>query len=154
SIGTVLVPGGSPVPGLNTRKAHTTVEIREGQTLAIAGLLVLTLDGQTSRIPVMGDLPVIGTFFSNTTSNRTEKELIVLVTPYLVEPVNHGQVPPSPGDEVNAPTDLELYLCHRIEGLTGTDWRATVDYPGGPQRLHHLMRLEDRYLQGPHGFCD
>src|SRR5262249_36839778 len=93
TLGTVLVPGGTPVPGLNTRKAHTVVEMRQGQTLAIAGLLQLTVDGQTSRIPLLGDLPLAGPLFSNTTSNRIEKELIVLVTPYLIEPMNACQVP-------------------------------------------------------------
>ena len=104
TIAVTLVAGGSPVPGLNTRKAQTTVELREGQTLAIAGLLQLTLNGKTDRIPGLGDLPIIGPFFSNTTSERIEKELVVLVTPYLVEPMNHDQVPPTPGDEVKGPT--------------------------------------------------
>src|SRR5207245_8756461 len=53
-----LVSGGSPVPGLTSRKAHTTVELRQGQTLAIAGLLQVTLDGNTARIPGLGDLPI------------------------------------------------------------------------------------------------
>jgi pilus assembly protein CpaC len=154
TIGTTLVPGGSPVPGLNVRNAHTTVEMREGQTLAIAGLLQLSLDGQTSRIPGLGDLPILGPFFSNTTSNRIEKELIVLVTPYLIEPLNHDQVPPSPGDEVNGPNDLEFYLLNRIEGRTGRDHRATVEYDDALRVLRCLMRLEDRHVQGPHGFCD
>src|SRR5208337_5018841 len=100
TIAVTLVAGGSPVPGLNTRKAQTTVELREGQTLAIAGLLQLTLNGETDRIPGLGDLPILGPFFSNTSSQRIEKELVVLVTPYLVEPMSHGQVPPTPGDEV------------------------------------------------------
>src|SRR5262249_42865674 len=59
TLGTTLVPGGSPVPGLNSREAKTTVELRQGETLAIAGLLQLTLDGQTSRIPLLGDLPIL-----------------------------------------------------------------------------------------------
>src|SRR5262249_43548927 len=74
SIATTLVAGGTPVPGLNTRKAQTTVELRQGQTLAIAGLIQLTLSGQTTRIPGLGDLPILGPFFSNTTGQRQEKE--------------------------------------------------------------------------------
>jgi pilus assembly protein CpaC len=154
AIGTVIVPGGSPVPGLNTRRAHTTVEMRQGQTLAIAGLLQLTLDGQTSRIPGLGDLPILGPFFSNTTSNRIEKELIVLVTPYLIEPNNPDQVPPSPGDEVNGPNDLEFYLLNRIEGRTGVDARATTNYDDPCYLLRCLMGLHHSHVQGPHGFTD
>src|SRR5207248_3191491 len=60
TVATTLVAGGSPVPGLNKRSAHTTVELHQGQTLAIAGLLSLTLDGTTTRIPGLGDLPILG----------------------------------------------------------------------------------------------
>ena len=123
SIAVTLVAGGSPVPGLDTRKALTTVELEQGQTLAIAGLLQLQLNGTTHRIPGLGDLPIIGPFFSNTSSSRTEKELVVLVTPYLIEPMHHDQVPPTPGDEVKEPNDLELFFLNRIESRTGKDFR-------------------------------
>jgi pilus assembly protein CpaC len=154
ALGTVLVPGGSPVPGLNTRKVHTVVEMREGQTLAIAGLLQLTLDGSTQRIPGLGDLPVLGPFFSNTTNNRVEKELIVLVTPYLVEPMRQDQVPPSPGDEVKTPNDLEFYLLNRIEGRTGHDWRSTTEYDNRLPIVRCLLRLDSAHVRGPHGYCE
>jgi pilus assembly protein CpaC len=154
TLGTVLVPGGTPVPGLNTRKAHTVVEMKEGQTLAIAGLLQVSLDGTTNRLPGLGDLPVLGPFFSNTSGQRIEKELIVMVTPCLVEPMNCDQVPPGPGDEVKEPTDLELYLGNRIEGRTGRDFRSTVNYESRSPLLRCLLRLENQNVRGPHGFCD
>jgi pilus assembly protein CpaC len=150
TLGTTLVPGGSPVPGLNIRQANTVVEMQQGHTLAIAGLLQLTLNGQTSRVPLFGDLPVLGPFFQNTTGQRVEKELLVLVTPYLVSPMKPGQVPPTPGDEVNEPNDLELYLLHRIEGRTGRDWRSTVSYDG--RLVRPLLKMEMDHVQGPHGF--
>jgi pilus assembly protein CpaC len=154
SIGTVLVPGGSPVPGLNVRKAHTTVELRQGQTLAMAGLLQLTLDAQTTRIPGLGDLPILGPFFSNTTHQRVEKELVILVSPYLVESLGPDQVPPSPGEEVKTPTDFEFYLLNRIEGRTGVDWRSTTEYDDALRVLRCFLRLEEEHVHGPHGFCD
>jgi pilus assembly protein CpaC len=153
SLGTIIVPGGSPVPGLNTRKSHTTVELKQGQTLAIAGLMQLTLDGSTTRIPVLGDLPYIGPFFSNTTGDRVEKELVVLVTPYLIEPLNPGQVPPGPGDEVRQPSDLEFFLLNRIEGRTGIDYRATTLYDDPLKVVRHHL-LERKYLLGPCGYSD
>ncbi|HEV3204280.1 MAG TPA: pilus assembly protein N-terminal domain-containing protein [Gemmataceae bacterium] len=153
SLGTTLVAGGSPVPGLNTRKAHTTVEMKQGQTLMIAGLMQLQMDGHTSRIPLIGDLPIIGPFFSNTTSGRVEKELVVLVTPYLVEPLNPDMVPCLPGEEVKGPTDLELYLLGRLEGRTGRDFRATTEYDDPLHLIHHL-KLERKYLAGPCGFSE
>jgi pilus assembly protein CpaC len=154
TLGTVLVPGGTPVPGLNTRKAHTVVELHQGETLAIAGLLQLTLDGSTTRIPGLGDLPILGPFFSNTTNERIEKELVVLVTPYLVEGRQAGCGIPTPGDEVNEPTDFEFYLLNRIEGRTGRDYRSTTQYDDALQVLRCLMKLQEEYVRGPHGYCD
>jgi pilus assembly protein CpaC len=154
SIGTVLVPGGTPVPGLNVRKAHTTVELNQGDTLAIAGLLQLELDAQTTRIPGFGDLPILGPFFSNTTHQRQEKELIILVSPYLVEPLKPCQVPPSPGEEVKGPTDFEFYLLNRIEGRTGVDRRSTTEYDDALHVLRCFLRLEKEHRRGPYGHCD
>jgi pilus assembly protein CpaC len=153
SIATTLVPGGSPVPGVTTRRTHTTVEMRQGQTLMISGLLQLEQTGTTRRIPVLGDLPLVGPFFSNTTSARTEKELVVMVTPYLVEPMRPGQVTPGPGDEVGEPNDLELYLLNRIESRTGEDFRSTAAWDD-PLHIRELLHLESHHVCGPQGFAN
>jgi hypothetical protein len=63
-------------------------------------------------------------------------------------------VPPSPGDEVGTPTDLEFYLLHRIEGQTGVDWRATTDYEKQMPLLRCLLRLDAGHVRGPYGYCD
>ncbi len=154
TLGTVLVAGGSPVPGLNTRRAHTVVEMREGQTLAIAGLLQVTMDGSTQRIPGLGDLPILGPFFSNTTSNRIEKELIVLVTPYLIDTTQSDQVPPVPGEDVTTPSDFEFYFLNRIEGLTGREWRSTTQYEKQLPAVRALLRLDATNVRGPFGHCE
>jgi pilus assembly protein CpaC len=153
SIAVTLVAGGSPVPGLNTRKALTTVELNQGETLAIAGLMQLQMDGTTQRIPGLGDLPIIGPFFSNTTGDRIEKELVVLVTPYLIEGMSHNQVPPTPGDEVKEPNDLEFYFLNRIEGRVGTDFRSTAKWDD-VYHLRDLLKLERKYIAGPVGFTE
>jgi pilus assembly protein CpaC len=153
SIGATLVPGGSPVPGLATRKTHTTVELHQGQTLMVSGLMQLTLNANTTRIPGLGDLPILGPFFSNTTSSRIEKELVILVTPYLVEPMNPGQVPPTPGDEVGEANDFELYFLNRIQSRTGMDFRSTESWDD-PLHIRELLHLEDKNVCGPHGFAD
>jgi len=150
SLGTEV--SGVKVPGLNTRQSHTTVEMREGQTLAIAGLMQVSLEGTTDRIPGLGDLPYLGPFFSNTTGQRVEKELVVLVTPHLVEALSADQVGPLPGEEVYEPNDLEFYLLNRIEGHTGhPEYRSTLqaDDPWGCQKR---LLMECEYVQGPHGF--
>jgi len=126
TLGTTLVPGGLPIPGLNTRRTSTTVEMNQGQTLAIAGLLQVTIEGDTARIPGLGDLPYIGPMFSNTSHDRVEKELLVMVTPYLVQPMAPEQVPPLPGSEIKDPNDAEFYFMNRIESRVGRDFRSTV----------------------------
>jgi pilus assembly protein CpaC len=152
TLGTTLVQGGTPVPGLNTRGAETTVELCQGQTLAIAGLLHVELSGDTSRIPGLGDLPYLGPLFSNTTHRRVEKELLVLVTPYLIEPMQPCQVPPVPGQSITDPNDCEFYFMNRIEGRTGFPTRATTDYE--PFTQPRLMHYEKRHIQGPVGFSE
>jgi pilus assembly protein CpaC len=144
---------GTFVPGIDSRRAETTVELREGQTLVIAGLLQVTIQGDTARIPGLGDLPYIGPFFSNTTHQRVEKELLVMVTPFLVSPMEPGEVPPSPGDEVKDPNDLEFYLMNRIEGRTGADYRSSTGWDD-PLGLVRLMKLERKRVCGPVGFSD
>jgi pilus assembly protein CpaC len=150
SLSTTLVSDGSPVPGLSTRRAHTTVELKPGQTLAIAGLLQLTLEGQSRRIPGLGDLPILGPFFSNTTSNRVEKELLVLVTPELVQAVDKDQVLSEPGEHVEDPTDFEFYLLGRIEGKTGRGYRSTIR-AADPFGVKKYRMAEDRWMVGEHG---
>ena len=145
---------GTSVPGLNTRNAHTVVELQEGQTLAIAGLMQLSLNGNTTRIPGIGDLPYIGPFFSNVTSNRVEKELVVMVTPYLIAPMLPEEVGPRPGDQVYEPNDIELYLFGRLQGRTRDYGFRSTTIIDDPLNLFRRMKLEDRSIQGPHGYSE
>jgi pilus assembly protein CpaC len=153
ALGTTLVQNGDPVPGLNTRKATTTVEMHQGETLAMAGLLQVEVDARTSRIPGLGDLPYIGPLFSNTAHKRVEKELLVLVTPYLVNPMTPEQVPPLPNQDLKDPNDLEFYLLNRIEGRTGESIPSTATWDD-PLGFVHLMKLERKCVAGPVGLSD
>ena len=138
------------MPGLNTRRTSTTVQLGQGQTLAIAGLLQVEMAGSTSRIPGLGDLPYIGPFFSNTESRRVEKELMIMVTPYLVEATDACNQVPLPGEDVMDPNDLEFYLMNRIEGRVGRPFRPTVEYEFCRPRMQ--IEYEKEYLHGPVGF--
>jgi pilus assembly protein CpaC len=142
---------GTKVPGFDTRKTTTTVEMRQGQTLAIAGLLQVEINADTRKVPGLGDIPYLGTFFSNTTHKRVEKELLVLVTPYLVAPMDPDQVPALPGAGIKEPTDLEFYLLNRIEGRTGRDFNTTQN-SDDPLHLVRLLRMEQKNVCGPVGF--
>jgi pilus assembly protein CpaC len=148
-----LVAGGDPVPGTNTRTAETTVELRQGQTLAMAGLVQLSKEGNSSRIPLLGDLPYVGPLFSNTSHSRDETELLVLVTPHLIAPMEADQTPPVPGQEIQDPNDCEFYFLNRIEGRIGRDFRSTTSWDNA-LHLVELMQLERLHVCGPYGYSE
>jgi len=119
-------------PGLTTRAVTTTVEMREGQSLAIAGLLEDSMEAKKE-----GDVPFISTLLGKREVARNETELIILVTPELVHPLDPEEVPPLPGFDVTEPTDGQFFLAGRIEGTPTQEMRSTV-WP----------RLRNRYRHG------
>ncbi|MCA9138864.1 MAG: pilus assembly protein N-terminal domain-containing protein [Planctomycetales bacterium] len=115
------------IPGLNRRSVETTVDLREGQWLAIAGLIQDEQGGQNSRVPLLGNLPIMGHLFSTRSTSRYETELVVLVSPELIHPLETEQVPLFlPGMEVTEPTDTDFFARKLIEGYQGFDHRGTV----------------------------
>jgi len=108
--------GAYVVPALLTRKAQTTLELNTGQTFAMAGLIKNKVQAVNSRIPGLGDLPVVGPLFRSVRYSEDETELVVLVTVSLVEPMSLAEIPPVPGILHTRPDDWELYLEGRIEG--------------------------------------
>jgi len=144
---------GGAVPAIDQRAARTVVELREGQTLAIAGLLQTTTNAVTIRIPGLGDLPIVGPWFSNNNIQSVETELVVLVTPVLVAPMEAKEVPESPGDRILQPNDFEFFFLGRIEGKSGRDFRATVR-EHDPLNVMKHFRSEYRWVVGPHGYAD
>ncbi|MCD0462710.1 type II and III secretion system protein family protein [Roseiconus lacunae] len=155
------------IPGLNLRSVETTVDLREGQWLAIAGLIQEEQGGQRTRVPYVGDLPLLGHLFSTRQTSRFETELIVLVSPELVHPLESEEVPLFlPGMHVSDPTDNDFFLRQLIEGYQGFDHRSTVwpevaqqrrgkDERSLKQRLHTTVKrsllLHDAYIAGPCG---
>ena len=129
------------------------VRLREGQTLAIAGLLQLTTNNTTVRLPLLGDLPVVGGLFSSNQSNTVETELVVMVTPEFVAPMEATEVPPAPGDRITQPNDYEFYFLGRIEGKLRKDFRATVA-EHDPLNVMKHFQSEGYWVVGPHGHSD
>jgi len=107
---------GYTVPGLTSRKVETTIEIGEGQSFAIAGLLNNNITATRESTPLLGDIPVLGALFRSTRYVRKETELVVLVTPHLVEPMNPAQVPTLPGEKWRDPSELELFFNRDLGG--------------------------------------
>jgi pilus assembly protein CpaC len=96
------------VPALTTRRAETTVELGSGQSFMIAGLLRNTNTNDITKAPFLGDLPILGALFRSTSFRRSETELVIIVTPYLVRPTS-GQLA-LPTDGYRAPTDTQQVL--------------------------------------------
>jgi pilus assembly protein CpaC len=111
--------GGFVVPGLQTRRVSTTVELAEGQTFALAGLLNNNVTATKDVTPLIGDVPVIGALFRSVRYQHRETELVVLVTPRLTEAMNPGQVPPLPGESWKHPNEGELFLNQDLGGPKG-----------------------------------
>ncbi|MGH7177388.1 MAG: type II and III secretion system protein family protein [Tepidisphaeraceae bacterium] len=120
---------GFVVPGLTTRKLDTTIELADGQSFAIAGLLNNSITASKDVTPGLGDLPVIGVLFRSVRYQRKETELVVLVTPRLVEPMNPGQVPRLPGEKWRDPTEAELFLNRDLGGEIPDEQHAPSTQP-------------------------
>jgi pilus assembly protein CpaC len=106
---------GFVVPGITARRASTTIELADGQSFAIAGLLRDTVKEQLSKFPLLGDIPILGALFRSTSFLKNESELIIIVTPHLVKPLNMAKQT-LPTDFYIEPNDAEFYLEGRLEG--------------------------------------
>jgi pilus assembly protein CpaC len=118
--------GGTAVSGLNSRNFSTTVQLRSGQTIAVAGLLQTNFGASTDRIPFWGDLPIIGSTGGVNRTSSGEQELVILITPHLVAPVDGCDAPAIPGTDVHEPTDIEFFIANRLESRRTEDYRSSV----------------------------
>ena len=94
---TATVVGNTTIPGLDETIAETTVELASGQTFALAGLLRHDTNQKVSKVPGLGDIPVIGSLFRSTSYNQSDTEVVIIVTPYIVRPVLTALATPNDG---------------------------------------------------------
>lgn len=106
---------GTSVPALTRRDARTTVELRDGQSFAIAGLLQTRNRQDVSQLPWIGSVPVIGTLFSSKSYQQEETDLVIIVTPRLVAPAAPGQQLASPLDSRLPANDVDFFLNGQME---------------------------------------
>jgi pilus assembly protein CpaC len=119
AVGTITVPLGTGtvnIPGIRTRKAATTIELGSGQSFAIAGLLQSTSQQDINKFPWLGDVPVLGTLFKSDAYQRSETELVIIITPYFVEPTSNRLQTPLTGRV--PPTDVDRLLMQRYNHPT------------------------------------
>ena len=106
------------IPGLQTRRAKTVVELRDGESFAMAGLLRKDFQDTVRQFPILGSLPIIGTLFRSTNFQKEDTELVIIVTPRLVRPVRAAAMK-VPTDRVTPPAEMELFTLGRTDnGVT------------------------------------
>jgi pilus assembly protein CpaC len=136
---------GLQIPALTVRRAETTIELGSGQSFAIAGLLQDNTNNDVQRFPGLGDLPVLGTMFRSTSFQRQESELLIVVTPYIVRPIDDPRSVRLPTDAWQPASDIERVFY----GLSADP------YPQGMAPYSHAPRsgvAPPPHLMGAAGF--
>lgn len=142
---------GIRVPALRTRASETTVELGSGETIAIAGLLSEQANGVASRVPGIGDVPIIGALFRSVQFQRSQTELVILVTPEIIAPLDAHQKVSLPGEEMTDPSDSELYLLGLLEGSdTGNADLADAVSQG----INPASEPDELSVHGPWGYAE
>ena len=106
---------GFTIPSLITREARTTIELRDGQSFAIAGLLQAENRRDISQLPWIGSVPVLGALFRSTSYRKSETDLVVIVTPQLVQPAAPGDKIATPFDDRMPSNDVDFFLLGQME---------------------------------------
>ena len=121
---TLNIAGGDAsfaIPSLTKREASSSIELGDGQTMSIAGLINDTVKEQVSKFPVLGDIPYLGVLFRDIAFVKNQTELMIFVTPHLVKPITTDKIA-LPTDSFVEPDDIDFYLLGKIEGReTATD---------------------------------
>ena len=137
------------IPGISTRRVETTVELMDGQSFAIAGLIRDNVTETISKYPILGDLPILGALFRSTNFQKNETELVVIVTPRLVKPIDQAQYA-LPTDSYLEPNDFEFMLMGYMEGRYDSHrGGVTIEQPSEPEA--HLLIPQGGGLEGQFG---
>jgi pilus assembly protein CpaC len=112
------------IPAITTRRAETTLELGDGESFVIGGLVSRTTKSNLNKVPFLGDLPIIGAFFRNMRYSQDEKELVIIVTPHLIRPLAKGVNPALPGAQEKRDSPANAWSAY-VLGTAGTD-----DLPG------------------------
>ncbi|MCA8998018.1 MAG: pilus assembly protein N-terminal domain-containing protein [Planctomycetaceae bacterium] len=120
------------IPGLDVRRVQTRVELREGQSIVLGGLFARRESAEVTRIPWLGEIPIVGSLlFHAKQATEDENEMLIIVTPEIVRPMDADQVPPLPGHYVTHPDDIDLLKYNRIEGNPDTGVYQLLPYGNG-----------------------
>jgi pilus assembly protein CpaC len=145
----VPMPGGGQVPALTVRRASTTVELRDGQSFVIGGLLQTVNHHDVEQLPWIGSVPVIGALFSSKAYQNHETDLAIIVTPHLVRPARPGDPIKTPLDNTVPPNDVDFFLLGKTEitrarARTLTPTVARVAMAGDRPFTGHMLDMPRR----------
>lgn len=121
---------GTRVPGITTRRTETTVELGSGQSMMISGLLSNIHNNSYDKTPGLGDVPILGALLRSNQFQRNESELVIVITPYLVKPVDNLNQITLPTDGYRAPTDVERVLLGDLAAASKEPQRRPVPTNG------------------------
>ena len=130
---------GTTIPALTRRDARTTVELRDGQSFAIAGLLQTRNRQDVSQLPWIGSVPVLGTLFRSSSYQQQETDLVIIVTPHLVRPARPGDVLRTPLDGTRPANDAEFFLLGQAEISVPMERRIKGISDGGAPPIGHIL---------------
>lgn len=137
----ITITGVTPtaIPGFSVRSAQCAVQLEDGQTLAIGGLIQNTINATLQKVPVLGDIPFLNVLFTNKSYQEIEEELLILVTPRLVDGIACDRIPKFlPGRETRSPDDFELFL----EGI--------MEAPRGPRTVSiNPLQYKGAHMNSP-----
>lgn len=105
------------IPGISVRRADTTVELHDGQAFAVAGLLQNNYSNDVRQTPWLGNVPVLGSLFSSKRFQRNESELVIIITPRLVQPAPHPDQLATPLDAFSEPSETDFFLLGKTAAL-------------------------------------
>ncbi len=126
------------IPGLVVRRAKTTVELRDGQSFVMAGLLQSTANYDTRKFPWLGDIPILGALFRSSSYRKQETDLVIIVTPRLVKPLVPGDQIVSPLDGSAAPNDVDLFANGQTE-ISRANLRRLAEAKSGSLKSGHIV---------------
>ena len=113
-----ITVNGLTIPGVQTRRANTVLELRDGESFALAGLIRRDFSTTIRQVPLLGSIPIIGALFRSTGFQKGETELVIVVTPRIVNPVKAGLIQ-LPTDRVANPSEGDLFLMGRTDKAVG-----------------------------------
>ncbi len=134
------------IPGLIVRRAKTTVELRDGQSFVLAGLLQSTGNYDLRKFPWLGDIPILGALFRSSSYRKAETDLVIIVTPRLVHPLAPGARIASPLDGAAPPNDVDLFWNGRTE-ISRANLRRLAKaeiWPAQGRPRHRLLKINRR----------